>query len=546
MDRLPQPQWFPLLVAFAGMAVSPAYLRAEEKPLRQLIDSEVRAAWQRQKIVPAGRSDDAAFIRRIYIDLAGTIPKLDETRQFLQDTAPDKRAKLINRLLEDPRYASHMADIWQPILIGRQPAHPEVQQHHAVLRQWLTDKFAKNEPYDRWVRELLRAEGNSPENGPPLFYMQFNGRAEETAVAVSRIFLGTQIQCAQCHDHPLDKWTQLDFFGMAGFFARLGVADGGVVQGKRRLVIAEKSTGEVLFTGPVAKQRPGRKGTPVPPRFLGGDALEEPALPKEFKEPKVKAGQAPPKPLFSRKEKLVEWLTAADNPNFAKAIANRLWGQFMVRGLVHPVDDLRDSRPVKLPQLFQALYEELVRHQFDLKWFIRELVNSETYQLSMGNGSGADCYAQRRLRPLSAEEMLAVLREATGFDAAARASGKPDDAKLPFLLVRDVTRECGEPMDGRGEFQGSLSERLMVNNSSDLRQLIRRRKGNLMDALLSSTAPWEERVEQLYLTVLSRPPRDEERKRFVEHLTSDPKNPEPLVEEAIWVLLSCGEFRFNH
>jgi hypothetical protein len=142
--------------------------------------------------------------------------------------------------------------------------------------------------------------------------------------------------------------------------------------------------------------------------------------------------------------------------------------------------------------------------------------------------------------------MLAALRQATGFDDAARASGKPDDAKLPFLLVRDVLREFGEPVDGRGEFQGSLSERLLMSNSYDIRQLIVRRKGNLVDTLLSSTAPWGERVEQLYLTVLSRPPRDEERKRFVEYLTQDPKNQGPLVEEAIWVLLSCGEFRFNH
>jgi hypothetical protein len=517
-----------------------------EMPLRQVIDKEVKAGWQRKKITPAGRADDAAFLRRIYIDLVGTIPTLDETRQFLGDTALDKRSKLIDRLLEDPRYATHMADIWLPLLISRNPTHPEVQQRHAVLYRWLTDKFAKNEPYNRWVRELLQGEGNSAENGPPLFYIQFNGRAEETTVLVSRIFLGTQIQCAQCHDHPMEKWTQLDFYGMAGFFARLGVADGGVVKGQRRLVVAEKSTGEVRFTGPVAEQRPGQKSRPVPPRFLGGAALKEPAFPKDFKEPKLKAGQPPPRPLFSRKEKLVAWLTTADNPYFARAIANRLWGQFMVRGLFHPVDNLRDNQPAALPNLFKALHEELERHKFDLKWFIRELVNSETYQLSMGKGTGVDWFAQRRLRPLSAEEMLAVLRQATGFDAAARASGKPEDAKLPFLLVRDVLRELGEPVDGRGEFQGSLGERLFVNNSHDLRQIIRRRKGNLMDALLSSKDPWEKRVDQLYLTVLSRPPRDEERKRFVKYLTANPKNPEPLVEEAIWVLLASSEFRFNH
>ena len=477
-----------------------------ETPLRQVIDTEVKAVWQREKITPTGRCDDAAFIRRIYLDLAGTIPTLDETRQFLKDTAPDKRSKLIDRLLDDPRYATHMADIWLPILITRNPTHPEVQQNHPLLYRWLMEKFAKNEPYDRWVRELLGGEGNSAENGPPLFYVQFNGRVEETTVVVSRVFLGTQIQCAQCHDHPLDKWTQLDFYGLAGFFARIGVADGGTVKGKHRLVVSEKSTGEVFYTGPVAKAKPGEKGKPVSPRFLGGAALKEPELPKDFKEPPVKAGQAPPKPLFSRKEKVVEWITAADNPYFAKAIANRLWGQFMGRGLYDPVDNLRENKPAAIPPLFQALHEGLVKHQFDLKWFMRELVNSETYQLSMGKGD-ADWYAQRRLRPLTAEEMLAALREATRFDASARLSGKPEDAKLPFLLVRDIQREFGEPVDGRGEFQGSLSERLLMNNSYDLRQIIRRRKGNLMDSLLSSKSPWEERVDQLYLTVLSRSPR---------------------------------------
>jgi hypothetical protein len=517
-----------------------------EPPLRQVVDAETKAAWQREKLTPVGRADDATFLRRAYLDLVGTIPTLDETRQFLRDPAPDRRSKLIDRLLNDPRYATHMADIWLPLLIGRNPSHPELQQRHSVLHAWLTEKFAKNEPYDRWVRELLQGEGHSAENGPPLFYIQFNGRVEETTIKVSRVFLGTQIQCAQCHDHPLDKWKQLDFYGMAGFFARLRVADGGLVKGKRGLVIAEKNIGEVLFTGPAAAQRPGQKGTPVPPRFLGGDILKEPPLPKGFKEPAVKAGQRPPRPKFSRKDRVVEWITAADNPYFAKAMANRLWGQFMGRGLYHPVDDLQDARPASHPRLLQALQEGLVRQKFDVKAFIRELVSSETYQLSMGNGPGVDWYAQRRLRPLTAEEMLAALRVATGFDDAARASGKPGDAKLPFMLVVHLKRQFGEPVDGRGEFQGSLSERLFVNNSSDLRQIIRRRKGNLADVLLSSKAPWEERVDQLYLTVLSRPPRDEERKRFVSHLTGAPGNQEALVEEAIWVLLSCSEFRFNH
>jgi hypothetical protein len=149
---------FPFPVCILGMFALALPVRAET-PLRQVIDKEVKAAWQREKITPAGRCDDAAFIRRISLDIAGTIPTLDETRQFLKDTAPDKRGKLIDRLLDDPRYASHMADLWLPILITRNPTHPEVQQNHPVLYRWLTEKFARNEPYDRWVRELLRGEG---------------------------------------------------------------------------------------------------------------------------------------------------------------------------------------------------------------------------------------------------------------------------------------------------------------------------------------------------------------------------------------------------
>src|SRR6516164_9738642 len=156
-----------------------------ETPLRQVIDAEVKAVWEREKITPAGRADDGTFLRRLYLDLVGTVPTYEETRQFLADTAADKRAKLIDRLLDDPRYATHMADIWKPILITRNPTHPDVQQQQPALYQWLTDKFAKNEPYDRWVRELLLAEGASADNGSILFYVQFNGRVEETAVFVS-------------------------------------------------------------------------------------------------------------------------------------------------------------------------------------------------------------------------------------------------------------------------------------------------------------------------------------------------------------------------
>jgi hypothetical protein len=519
---------------FLALAGTAAPSRAGEKPLRQVIDAEVRSAWLKEKITPAGRCDDAAFLRRVHLDLVGTVPTYEEARRFLADADPEKRARLIDRLLDDPRHAAHQADVWDLTLFGRNPPGGDATRKRDGFKEWLTGRFAANEPYDRWVRDLLLAE----QPGPEMFYVQYRNQPEEAAVAVSRLFLGMQLQCARCHDHPFESWTQRDFYGLAGFFVRLVVVDGG--GGKGRYRIAEKSTGEVLFTGAVKDQRPGQKGAPVRPKFLNGPELDEPPLPPGFKEPVTKGNQAPPRPAFSRKEKLAEWLTAADNPYFARAAANRLWAQFLGRGLVHPVDDLSGKNRPSHPELLEALTRHLVATRFDLKGLVRELVHSEAYQLACTGPSTEALppwFERARVRPLSAEELLAAIRTATGLDASG--------GKVPGATAEFMVRHFGEPTDGQGRFQGSLGEHLFLNHSGQLRQMIQPRKGNLAESLLSDKAPWEERVERLFLSVLSRPPGDAERQRFVQHLTSDAKTA-ALVEEAVWALLSCSEFRFNH
>jgi hypothetical protein len=498
-----------------------------------VIDAQVRAAWQREKVTPAARAGDAAFLRRVHLDLVGTIPTYQEARQFLEDAGPHKREKLIDRLLTDPRFAAQQAHVWDLVLFGRNPPNLDGTRKREGFKKWLAGQFAGNVSYDRWVRELLLAE----QEGTELFYVQYRNHPEDAAVGVSRIFLGTQLQCARCHDHPFEDWTQRDFYGMAGFFVRLVVIDKSG-SGGRRFAIGEKSTGEVLFSGSAKEQKPGRKGEPIRPRFLGGPVLEEPPVPKNFKEPDLR--KAPARPLFSRKEKLVAWLTAADNPYFARAVVNRVWAQFLGRGLVHPVDDLSPKNQPSHPELFQTLTRQLVEHRFDLKWLIRELVNSETYQLDGAGTARAALpvwFGRARVRPLSAEELFAAMRTATGFDASGQ--------KMRGDTIEYFLRYFGEPHNGRGEFQGGLSEHLFLNNSDHLRHLIQRHKGNLADVLLTSAEPWERRVDRLFLTVLGRPPRAEERARFVAYLTAD-KKAEPLVHEAIWVLLNTSEFRFNH
>jgi Protein of unknown function (DUF1549)/Protein of unknown function (DUF1553) len=536
-----------LLVCGAAAFSSMSSVRAEETPLRQRIDAAVRAAWQTEGITPAPAADDAAFLRRLYLDLLGTIPSAEETVAFLKDTEDGKRARLIDKLLDDPRHIDHQTTTWDQLYFGRNPPDSELTNRRDGFRKWLRARLAANEPYDRWARELLTGDG-ATQDGPAMFFAQFRGKPEDTTEAVSRLFLGTQIHCARCHDHPFDKWKQTDFYGMAGFFVRMNFIEANH-EGKRHYILAEKSSGEVLFTGPAAEQTPGKKGEPVPARFLGGELLSEPELPKGFKEPELKGNKNPPRPLFSRKQKFAEWATAVDNPYFTKAIVNRVWAQYMGRGLVHPVDDIRVRKPASHPELFEKLQEELVAHQYDLKWLTRELVNSQTYQLSSRNAVTDALplqFERARVRPLTAEEMIASFRVATGFDAAVRVSGgKPEATKTPeevyFML------NFGRPLNGRGEFQPGLNEHLFLNNSSALRQaMIQPRKGNLTDSIINSKATLEERVDQMFLAVLTRFPRDQERAKFVEYLSADKTALGPAVEEAVWVLLNTAEFRFNH
>ena len=523
----------PILLLFSSI------ITAADKPLREVIDTEIKAGWQRQKLAPAARCDDATFLRRVSLDLVGTIPTYDETVAFLNDKSDTKRALLIDKLIADPRFGVHQADVWDLVLFGRHPAGGDSIRNRASFKKWLGDKFVKNEPYDKWVRDLLLAE----EDGSEMYYAQFRGAPEEATVQVSRLFLGRQLQCARCHDHPFDKWTQKDFYGMTGFFIRLVVSESGAAA-NRKFLVGEKEFGEVLFTGAVKDQKPGQKGDPVKPKFLGGEVLQEPPAPKDAKNVQPKDGVKLPKPAFSRKDKIAAWVTAKENPYFAPAVANRVWAQFMGRGIVHPVDDIGEKNTPSHPELLKALGEQMSAHNFDLKWYIRELVNSETYQMAcVGPSKEAlpKYYERARIRPLSAEEIMATFRQATLYDAG---DPKTMGQGLPNAGNEYILRYFGEPTDGLGEFQGSVSEHLFLNNGN-VWQLIRRKKGNLAETVALSKDSWEQKVDRLFLTVLNRPPTTEQKVKFVKFLQSDAKS-DGLIEEAIWVLLNSAEFRFNH
>jgi hypothetical protein len=509
-------------------------VRAQD-PLRTVIDRELATNWKSQKVTPAAKSTDAEFLRRVYIDLVGTAPTYDETVKFLADNDSKKREKLIDKLLADPRFAEAQANVWDLVLFGRHPGNYSDTYKRPAFKAWLTKQFAENAGFDTLVKNLLLAE----QAGSEMFYVQFRNTPDEANIAVSRIFLGTQLQCAKCHDHPYDIWTQKDFYGMSGFFVRLVVQDMGSGN-NRTFNIGERNSGEVLFSGNAKDQSPGKKGDPIKPKFLGGTELNEPPTPKDFKEPPApKDGTKMPKPAFSRKAKIAEWVTANDNPYFAKATANRVWAQFMGRGIVHPIDDFQKENEPSHPALLKALTEAFTAKKFDLKFLIREIVNSDAYQLS-SVGESKDSlpkhFERARVRPLSAEEIHKMMREVNN------TTPNPNDPNSGWEYF---LRAFGEPTNGLGEFQGSLSEHLFLNNSEHVRGMFRRKKGNLADQLLTSTEPWEKRVEKMYLSVLNRPPKPKELEAFVSFIKREPK-PDAAVEDAIWVLLNSSEFRFNH
>lgn len=520
-----------------------------DEPFRHVIDGHIETVWNSNDVQPAKVATDSEFMRRAYLDLLGVIPSHSEAAAFLDDADPKKREKLIDALLAHPRYAVHQADVWDLMYFTRSPLGFGTDKREG-FQKWLQQQFVDNVPYDVWVRALLKAEGNTVKDGAPMFYVMYKSRPEDAAEAITQKFLGIQVQCARCHDHPFEDWTQTDFYGIAAFFTRLRVVDLGNVDKQKAYAIGEMNTGEVLFTGPAAEQMPGQKGEPVMPKFLGGSSLEEPELPEGTEDPRnFPNGKAPPAPYFSRKNSLAEWITAADNPWFARAAVNRVWAQFMGKGIVHPVDNLSRTNPPSHPELLDELTASFVANNFDLKWLIREIVNSRAYQLSSaGDATEAmpNWFERARFRPLSAEELFESWLLAAGYSDAMEVSGQKPTGRFS---VRGFTwdymrRFFGRPNDGSGNFQGGMQEHLYLNNGQ-IHQLVSKSKGSLYDHVTTSESPWEERVERMFLQVLSRRPTDEETEQFVAHMSAD-DDQRNRIHEAIWTLMSCSEFRFNH
>jgi hypothetical protein len=494
-------------------------------PENNTIDTHVFAKLRRLRIEPSPLCTDAEFLRRASLDVLGKLPTPEQVRAFLADGDPHKRDRLIDRLLEEPEFAGWWALKWVDRLgcnqrfVGKLGAY----KYH----QWVRQQMAANVPEDEFVRSILTARGGNYGNPPAGFYRRLRNpevRAEE----VSQLFLGVRVQCARCHNHPGERWTQDDYQGLAAFFARLRYRDGPFF-----VQIYDKE--ETVYLTRQGELTHPRTGQVVAPRFLGGP-------------------EATLAPGEDRLEALARWLTAPENPYFARAAVNRIWYHLFGRGIVDPVDDLRGTNPPCNEPLLEALAADFVRHGFDRKHLIRTVLRSRTYQLSASptatNEADDVYFSHARVRLLPAEALLDAISAATespekfpGLPPGTTAAALPDgEYKHPFLEAfgrpaRAMACECERDTDT------NFGQALQLVGSRTIQAKLHAETGRVA-RLLRENRSDAEIVEELFLATLSRYPVAEEKQALLRRL-QQAGDRRQVVEDILWALLNHKEFLFQ-
>ncbi len=524
-----------------------SFSRADEKLLRARIDEGIAAGRPNFASLAAPMSDDAEFFRRIHLDLTGTLPTAADARSFLADTIADKREKLIDKLLASPEHARHLAHHFDVMLMERRAdKHVTKAQWHEYLRA----SFADNKPWDQLVREIVSADGVDPATRPAAkFYLDRLGEPHLLTRDLSRLLLGMNLQCAQCHDHPLiPHYKQDDYYGLFAFLNRSFVFTDPKT---KTSVFAEKADGDVTF---VSVFDPGKLTKSTGPRMPKLTPIKEPEVEKGKEYEVAPAKDVRPVPKYSRRAQLATHMTAPENVQFRRNIANRLWAMMMGRGLVDPLDRDHPANPPSHPLLLDLLAEDIASHQFDIRGLLREIALSQTYQRSSlppeGKEVPSDSFAVALLKPLSPEQFAWSLMQATGFtDAERLALG----AKLtePALYAKQsaaatpIIAMFAAPAGQAESFAPTLNQALFVSNGPAIRGLLTARPGNLADRLAKLTDA-DAIADELWLSVLTRRPSDAERRAIADYLNKRPTDRPAAIADMIWALVASAEFRFNH
>lgn len=499
---------------------------AAEVPADNVIDEAVFTKLNRMRIRPSETCTDAEFVRRVYLDALGVLPAPDEVRAFLADNATDKRAKLVDSLLDRPEFL----DFWTLKFADILRANARLIQSKGthVFNRWIRSSLAQNKPMDQFVRELLTADGSTFQN-PAANYYRISRDPESSVETTAQLFLGVRIQCAKCHNHVFERWTQDDYYGFAAFFARVKQKKGNLPDE------------EVIFSARDGEVRQPRTGQVMKPKALGGPVFAD-----------AVAGSGS---VEDRRARLAAWLTGPENPFFAKSLVNRVWYHLMGRGIIEPVDDFRDSNPSSNDELLNALASNFSRGGYNLKELIRSILSSRAYGLSARtNELNADdtlYFSHAYTKLLPAEVLLDAITSLTGsataFDGlpkGTRATQIPDGKmENPFLKTfgrpaRELACECERESDA------NLSQALQLIGGATVNGKLHEDSGRIA-ALAKGTLNPEEIIRDLYLRAVSREPNSTELEIASAHLKNNPDRRQ-AIEDIGWALINSKEFLFRH
>jgi hypothetical protein len=494
--------------------------RLDAPALTRLIDQAIQQQLTMEKATPAPLADDAEFLRRAYLDITGVIPPADKAVAFLDSKHLDKRAQLIDELLASPHYGRHMADLWQEQLVGQRDLLSKYLQLEP-LAKWFADRFNRGEPWDRMVTDFLTCTGTQEENGATTFYLAHRS-PDRVTDTVCRVFLGIQLQCAQCHNHPYTTWKRTEYWSMAAFFAK--VDDGAAKK------LAKGPTPNVHEASTIQRKRLPDSSLDVPPRFLEGEA------------PKLNSKE-PYRPVLAR------WLTSADNPYFAKAMVNRVWAQFFARGLVNPVENLMKDNPPSHPGLMEALAQQFIRSGFDVKYLVRAICNSQAYQRSSTpvseSAAMAVPYTSMAIKPLTPEQLYDCLAMILGTNERPKAMLRTKSGKLKGQAPsqRTAFAEFFHPSDGAdpNEYPSGIPQVLRLMNAEWTAKA-----AAFVSRNVNADKSPAKNIELLFLASLSRRPTPAESQRLEKYIQDNKSDPSKAYGDILWALLNSSEFTVSH
>ncbi len=513
------------LGAVARAADPLTHSQAEElRALTARIDKHLAADWRTAGVEPAPLAEDAEFLRRVYLDLAGRIPSVAEARAFLKETSSDKRQRLVEHLLASPRYVTHQVNVWRTLLLPETSASQQARFLAGGFETWLREQLGKNAGYDAMIHELLTAPmaagrnnafGQPQVSSPTAYFLAKESKPENVAAAAARVFLGIRLECAQCHDHPFAAWKQDQFWSLAAFFS--GMA----------------SRGQGDFTA-LAQEVTDRRELAIP----GTERVVQAKFP-DGSEPIWKL-------QTSSRQTFADWITSPQNPYFARATVNRMWYQHFGHGLVEPVDEMVGAESTAShPELLNDLAAAFAAQGFDLKFLIRAITASRAYQLTSARTHPSQddprFFARMPLRGLSAEQLMDSLAQATGQVFGGAAAGR-----------NELQSTFSEQSDQPTEFETTILQALALMNGRLIADQTALERSDLLASILDSPfLDTSEQIQTFYLATLSRQPRLKELERattFIER--GEGENRETARKEALadvfWALLNSGEFLLNH